>query len=141
MKLLMYVAAFICLNVSQKPLIFPLQNGIVTKEAIDSNNLAHPYGIAIKATNSVSVKSCSQGIVSQVKTVNNRIFVIISASNRTSYCYDNLSMALVKRGMEIKVGQMIGKLSSEPGESFLNFSVWKKDISLDARKFLIYRQK
>ena len=124
-------------------LYLPLTNGELKDNSKSDNIFFNSLETIIYPTSSIEVKSCSDGKVASImKTTNNR-FAVIILSDTLVYTYV-INKICVEKGEYVKKAQIIGNLNSNsaentPEENYLVFVVSKKDKTLNATKFLIYK--
>jgi septal ring factor EnvC (AmiA/AmiB activator) len=121
-------------------LAWPVRNGKIVKAFgrhqhteyanVETNN----NGIDIQANPGAEVRSVFEGKVSVRQYVpSNQNLVIISHGSYYTV-YANLKSTSVKKGQQVKAGQIIGKLSSS--DSQLHFEIWKEKQKLDPARWL-----
>lgn len=111
---------------------WPLKSGIITEKFGQHNhpvfpNIKLPFnnGINISTTKNAEVYSVYDGIVKQVLVIAgyNQCVLVQHGEYYTFYC--KLNRVHVRSGQQIKVGDTIGILEEDEGNSVLHFEVWK----------------
>lgn len=130
------------MNIYSDTLLLPLRNGKVKDNSISKEIFHERLEAIIYPTNSLVVRSCSDGIVLNIFRSDGRYEIIIKSDSLAfTYILDAVS---IKCGKYIKKGEEIGKLNpnSSDGaykENSLIFIVTKNDRILDAKKFLVFK--
>lgn len=121
---------------------WPISKGKVVRGFGESLNpklktLTVNYGIDIRASGDLSVKSVGEGVVSAVEWLPGYGTVLI-LSHRGNFrtVYGHLSEVFVKEGDKINSGGLIGKVSEGVDGNILHFEVWNGRQNVDPLTWL-----
>lgn len=121
---------------------WPISKGKVVRGFGESLNpklktLTVNYGIDIRASGDLSVKSVGEGVVSAVEWLPGYGTVLI-LSHRGNFrtVYGHLSEVFVKEGDKINSGGLIGKVSEGVDGNILHFEVWNGRQNVDPLMWL-----
>jgi septal ring factor EnvC (AmiA/AmiB activator) len=93
-------------------------------------------GVDITCTGSTLVKSIFEGeVVGITKVIGSQNMVIVSHGSYYTV-YSNLADVNVRKGNKLKIGDVIGSLSSEKEKKQLHFEVWKGKNKLDPQAWI-----
>ncbi len=119
----------------------PIENGrIYYNESYEFRikNMGKPLGNPICETivhskTKSSVKSISNGIVSDVLDNNKNYISVLIRNNDEFYVYSNLSSISIKKEDEVKIGTLIGTISESPFSDHkidyvLEIQLWKSEF-------------
>lgn len=109
---------------------WPILNGKVFKKFGESKNarlntVTLNYGIDIKATSDLNVKSVAEGIVSAIEWIPGYgSVIIITHKDEFRTVYSHLSEILVNEGDKVKAGSLIAKVGESIDGNILHFEIW-----------------
>ena len=93
-------------------------------------------GIDITCTGPTSVKAIFEGeVVGITKVIGSQNMVILSHGSYYTV-YSNLADVKVRKGNKLKIGEVIGTLSSEKEKKQLHFEVWKGKNKLNPQTWI-----
>ncbi len=116
---------------------WPISKGKVVRGFGESLNpklktLTVNYGIDIKASGDLSVKSVGEGVVSAVEWLPGYGTVLImSHKGNFRTVYGHLSEVFVKEGDKVNTGGVIGKINEGVEGNILHFEVWNGRQNVD----------
>lgn len=118
---------------SKFSLIWPTKGEVVAKFGPEKNG-SNNDGIKILVNNNVPIKAAAAGSVVYVgnEVGNYGNLIIIQSKQAWLTSYGNLGQILVKKGDEIKSGQIIGQIDHQQ----LYFAVRKDGVSVNPLKYL-----
>lgn len=109
---------------------WPVQNGKIVRKFGESRNVqlntvTLNYGVDIKASNDMNVKSVAEGIVSVIDWIPGYGSVII-ITHKEDYrtVYSHLAEIFVKEGDRVKQGSVIAKVGESLEGFVLHFEIW-----------------
>jgi septal ring factor EnvC (AmiA/AmiB activator) len=109
---------------------WPILNGKIFKKFGESKNIrlntiTLNYGIDIKATSDLNVKSVAEGVVSAIEWIPGYgSVIIITHKDEFRTVYSHLSEILVNEGDKVKVGSLIAKVGESIDGNILHFEIW-----------------
>ncbi|MCZ7611529.1 MAG: peptidoglycan DD-metalloendopeptidase family protein [Ignavibacterium sp.] len=121
---------------------WPISKGKVIRGFGESLNpklktLTVNYGIDIRASGDLSVKSVGEGVVSAVEWLPGYgTVLILSHKGNFRTVYGHLSEVFVKEGDKINTGGLIGKVSEGVDGNILHFEVWNGRQNVDPLAWL-----
>lgn len=121
---------------------WPISKGKVVRGYGESLNpklktLTVNYGIDIRASGDLSVKSVGEGVVSAVEWLPGYGTVLImSHKGNFRTVYGHLSEVFVKEGDKINTGGLIGKVSEGVDGNILHFELWNGRQNVDPLTWL-----
>lgn len=121
---------------------WPISKGKVVRGFGESLNpklktLTVNYGIDIRASGDLSVKSVGEGVVSAVEWLPGYGTVLImSHKGNFRTVYGHLSEVFVKEGDKINTGGLIGKVSEGVDGNILHFELWNGRQNVDPLTWL-----
>lgn len=121
---------------------WPISKGKVVRGFGESLNpklktLTVNYGIDIRASGDLSVKSVGEGVVSAVEWLPGYgTVLILSHKGNFRTVYGHLSEVFVKEGDKINTGGLIGKVSEGVDGNILHFEVWNGRQNVDPLTWL-----
>ncbi|GIK21972.1 MAG: hypothetical protein D8M51_13820 [Ignavibacteriae bacterium] len=121
---------------------WPISKGKVVRGFGESLNpklktLTVNYGIDIRASGDLSVKSVGEGVVSAVEWLPGYGTVLImSLKGNFRTVYGHLSEVFVKEGDKINTGGLIGKVSEGVDGNILHFELWNGRQNVDPLTWL-----
>jgi len=121
---------------------WPISKGKVVRGFGESLNpklktLTVNYGIDIRASGDLSVKSVGEGVVSAVEWLPGYgTVLILSHKGNFRTVYGHLSEVFVKEGDKINTGGLIGKVSEGVDGNILHFELWNGRQNVDPLTWL-----
>lgn len=121
---------------------WPITKGKVVRKFGESLNpklktLTVNYGIDIRASGDLSVKSVGEGVVSAVEWLPGYgTVLILSHKGNFRTVYGHLSEVFVKEGDKVKSGGVIGKVNEGVDGNILHFEVWNGRQNVDPQAWL-----
>jgi len=121
---------------------WPITKGKVVRKFGESLNpklktLTVNYGIDIRASGDLSVKSVGEGVVSAVEWLPGYgTVLILSHKGNFRTVYGHLSEVFVKEGDKIQTGGVIGKVNEGVDGNILHFEVWNGRQNVDPQAWL-----
>lgn len=121
---------------------WPISKGKVVRGFGESLNpklktLTVNYGIDIRASGDLSVKSVGEGVVSAVEwLLGYGTVLILSHKGNFRTVYGHLSEVFVKEGDKINTGGLIGKVSEGVDGNILHFELWNGRQNVDPLTWL-----
>ena len=109
---------------------WPILNGKVIKKFGEHKNqklntVTLNYGIDIKASSDLNVKSVADGIVSAIDWIPGYgSVIIITHKDEYRTVYSHLSEILVSEGDKVKAGSLIAKVGESIDGNILHFEIW-----------------
>lgn len=110
---------------------WPVEKGFISltygpyKHPIAEKVTLYNNGINITTNTGANVRSCFEGTVSRVFTMDNKNWNVIISHGRYFTLYMNLSKVFVKLDQKVSTKQNIGTAAvNEDGESVINFQIW-----------------
>lgn len=104
----------------------PYKHPIADKVTLDN------YGVNISTNRGASIRSCFEGTVSKVFTMDGKQWNVLINHGRYSTLYKNLEQVTVKAGDKVSTKQHIGKAAlNEDGESVINLQIWQEAQKVD----------
>ncbi len=110
---------------------WPVEKGFISlgygpyKHPIAEKVTLYNNGINITTNTGANVRSCFEGTVSRVFTMDNKNWNVIISHGRFFTLYMNLSKVQVKLDQKVSTKQSIGTAAvNEDGESVINFQIW-----------------
>jgi septal ring factor EnvC (AmiA/AmiB activator) len=121
---------------------WPITKGKVVRKFGESLNpklktLTVNYGIDIRASGDLSVKSVGEGVVSAVEWLPGYgTVLILSHKGNFRTVYGHLSEVFVKEGDKVNTGGVIGKVNEGVDGNILHFEVWNGRQNVDPQAWL-----
>lgn len=121
---------------------WPITKGKVVRKFGESLNpklktLTVNYGIDIRASGDLSVKSVGEGVVSAVEWLPGYgTVLILSHKGNFRTVYGHLSEVFVKEGDKVQTGGVIGKVNEGVDGNILHFEVWNGRQNVDPQAWL-----
>lgn len=121
---------------------WPVSKGKVVRKFGESLNpklktLTVNYGIDIRASGDLSVKSVGEGVVSAVEWLPGYgTVLILSHKGNFRTVYGHLSEVFVKEGDQVQTGGVIGKVNEGVDGNILHFEVWNGRQNVDPQAWL-----
>lgn len=121
---------------------WPVSKGKVVRKFGESLNpklktLTVNYGIDIRASGDLSVKSVGEGVVSAVEWLPGYgTVLILSHKGNFRTVYGHLSEVFVKEGDKVQTGGVIGKVNEGVDGNILHFEVWNGRQNVDPQAWL-----
>lgn len=109
---------------------WPILNGKVIKKFGEHKNqklntVTLNYGIDIKASSDLNVKSVAEGVISAIDWIPGYgSVIIITHKDEYRTVYSHLSEILVAEGDKVKAGSLIAKVGESIDGNILHFEIW-----------------
>jgi septal ring factor EnvC (AmiA/AmiB activator) len=119
---------------------WPLDRGVVLmhygSNKLETGTVMDVTSVTISSEIGTSVKAVFDGVVSQVVPVEDMMVVIIQ-HGRYFTTYSNLSGVTVKKGQEVKTGQVLGRVAVNlNGIGAIDFYISNESSNYDPEKWL-----
>lgn len=109
----------------------PYKHPIAEKVTLDN------YGVNISTNPGASVRSCYDGTVSKVFTMDGKQWNVLINHGRYSTLYMNLSSVSVKAEQKVGTKQNIGNAAvNDDGESVINLQIWQETRKVDPAQWI-----
>lgn len=121
---------------------WPVLKGRIFKKFGESKNerlntVTLNYGIDIKASTDLNVKSVAEGIVSAIDWIPGYgSVIIITHKDEFRTVYSHLSEIFVNEGDKVKTGSLIAKVGESIDGYILHFEIWNSRINLNPEIWL-----
>lgn len=109
----------------------PYKHPIAEKVTLDN------YGVNISTNPGAAVRSCFDGTVSKVFTMDGKQWNVLINHGRYSTLYMNLASVSVKAEQKISTKQNIGSAAvNDDGESVINLQIWQETQKVDPAQWI-----
>lgn len=117
---------------------WPVEKGFISlgfgpyKHPIAEKVTLENLGVNISTAAGASVRSCFEGTVLKVFTMDNKQWNVLISHGRYATLYMNLANVTVKANQKVSTKQNIGRAAvNEDGESVINFQIWVETRKVD----------
>lgn len=111
----------------------PYKHPIAEKVTLDN------YGVNISTNPGATIRSCFDGTVSKVFTMDGKQWNVLINHGRYSTLYMNLASTNVKSGDKVSTKQNIGRAAvNDDGESVINLQVWQETQKVDPAHWIAH---
>jgi murein hydrolase activator len=101
-----------------------------------NNTQTESPGIDIKTASNASVAVVHDGVVIRSFFQPDFQHIVLVKHGDYFTLYSNLKSVVVKKGTNLKIGDIIGKVGTQSGKTELHFQIWENDIKLNPEEWL-----